>query len=153
MSASLIAMMPAMMLPALAPAAMVVRRTAFVAGYLAVWAAVGVLAYVAAGAVMLDGHGLAAAVLVGAALYQLTPAKAACLERCRDPSSSGLRHGVACVACCAPLVAALFALGVMSLGWMLAVAALIAAERVLPWPRQTAYGVAAVLVVCALAGM
>jgi len=42
-------------------------------------------------------------------------------------------------------MAALFALGVMSLGWMAFVAALIAAEKTLPWGRAVTYGTAALL--------
>jgi predicted metal-binding membrane protein len=44
-------------------------------------------------------------------------------------------------------MAALFALGMMSLTWMLAIAALIAAERLLPWHTHVIYGVAAALTV------
>ena len=40
---------------------------------------------------------------------------------------------------------ALFALGVMSVGWMVVIAALIAAERLLPWRTAAARGVAVVL--------
>ncbi len=45
------------------------------------------------------------------------------------------------------MMAALFALGLMSLTWMVVVAVLISAERLLPWPRATVYAVAAVLIV------
>ena len=44
----------------------------------------------------------------------------------------GARHGAWCVGCCWALMAALFALGVMSLAWMAFVAALIALEKTLP---------------------
>jgi predicted metal-binding membrane protein len=47
-------------------------------------------------------------------------------------------------------MAALFALGIMSLGWMAAVAALIALEKTLPW-RRIATGSTSVLL-AALAG-
>jgi predicted metal-binding membrane protein len=42
-------------------------------------------------------------------------------------------------------MAALFALGVMSIGWMAFVAALIAAEKTLPWGRPVTYGTALIL--------
>jgi predicted metal-binding membrane protein len=42
-------------------------------------------------------------------------------------------------------MAALFALGVMSIAWMAFVAALIAAEKTLPWRRTMTYGTAAIL--------
>jgi predicted metal-binding membrane protein len=44
-------------------------------------------------------------------------------------------------------MASLFALGVMSLGWMAFVAALIALEKTLPWGRAVAYGTAVLLLV------
>ena len=57
----------------------------------------------------------------------------------------GIEHGGFCVACCWALMASLFALGVMSIGWMVLVAALIVAERLLPWKTIAARGVAIVL--------
>jgi predicted metal-binding membrane protein len=47
-------------------------------------------------------------------------------------------------------MAALFALGAMSLGWMIVVAALIAVEKLLPWKAVATYGVAVVLAALAL---
>ena len=47
----------------------------------------------------------------------------------------GVKHGAWCVGCCWALMASLFALGVMSLVWMAVVAALIAAEKLIPWRR------------------
>jgi predicted metal-binding membrane protein len=131
----------------------------FVAGYLAVWTTVGLAAYCAFELVHdLDpaflawdraGRYLAAGALLAAAAYQLTPAKGACLDRCRTAAGrslgAGIRHGVSCAGCCAGLMAALFALGVMSLTWMVVVASLIAAERLLPWRTPALYGVAATL--------
>jgi predicted metal-binding membrane protein len=149
-------MMAAMMLPALLPA---LRdgggAAAFVSGYLAVWTAAGLAAYA-----LVDGLGspaggpVAVVVVLAAAAYQLTGAKGACLDRCRRATvgglRAGLRHGAACVGCSAGLMAALFALGVMSVTWMAVVAALIAAERLAPWRTAAAYGVAAVLIVLAV---
>jgi predicted metal-binding membrane protein len=42
-------------------------------------------------------------------------------------------------------MASLLALGVMSVAWMAFVAALIAAEKTLPWRRVATYGSAAIL--------
>jgi predicted metal-binding membrane protein len=61
----------------------------------------------------------------------------------------GVRHGVWCLGCCWALMVAPFALGAMSLTWMLVIAALIAAEKLLPWRGASVAGVAALL--CALA--
>ena len=57
----------------------------------------------------------------------------------------GVGHGAWCVGCCWALMAALFALGVMSIAWMAFVAGLIAAEKTLPWRRTVIYGTAAIL--------
>jgi predicted metal-binding membrane protein len=90
--------------------------------------------------------------------YQLTPLKNACLRHCRAPLGSllrgrtgavltGLGHGAYCIGCCAGLMLALFALGVMSLVWMAAVAAVILVEKVLPrgeaFAREAAIGLVA----------
>src|SRR2546423_8818969 len=57
----------------------------------------------------------------------------------------GVIHGGWCVGCCWALMAALFALGVMSLGWMAFIAALIATEKLLPWRTPASYGIAVLL--------
>ena len=130
----------------------------FVGGYLLTWAAAGLGAFAllaAARSLGVDGvmwerggHWVAAAVIWLAAVYELTPLKASCLRHCRSPLGlfvSGWRegrggalrmgagHGSWCVGCCWALMAALFALGLMSLAWMLVVAVLIAIEKLLPW--------------------
>jgi predicted metal-binding membrane protein len=165
-------MMGAMMLPALVPAALASARgggravAAFVVGYLGSWTAAGLAVYGAVAAVgAVDGGALAwdrggryfaAAAILAAAGYQLSAGKQRCLGRCRAPLPGGpagpagalrdgVRHGFSCIGCCAGLMAALFALGVMSLTWMAVIAALIVAERLLPWRAPAAYGVAATL--------
>ncbi len=177
---SWLVMMAAMMLPSLVPAALAFARggerrvAAFVMGYLAAWTAAGLVAYLLLEAARAfdvrffawdhAGRYVAAGVILAAAGYQLTAAKARCLQRCRTPlrlagearpgAGGGLRggawHGASCVGCCLGLVAALFALGVMSLTWMVAVAALIAAERLLPWDTPAVYAVAAILALLAI---
>jgi predicted metal-binding membrane protein len=105
-------------------------------------------------------------VIVGAAIYQLTPAKDACLTRCRTPVDfvlgywhdgyrgalrMGVAHGAWCVGCCWGLMAALFALGVMSVGWMVFVAGLIAAEKLAPWKAVANRTIAVALAVVGVA--
>jgi predicted metal-binding membrane protein len=87
------------------------------------------------------------ATLVTAGLYQFTPMKRICLTRCRSPFTfvalswrdgrlgalrMGLQHGAYCLGCCWALFAVLVAAGVMSLAWMLLLAALVFVEKVLP---------------------
>jgi predicted metal-binding membrane protein len=175
-----VVMMAAMMFPSVAPtvalyARMTKKRSllpgiAFTAGYLLTWAAGGIAAYALAraggaldGGLFSWGRGgrwIAAATLLVAAAYELTPLKDACLGRCRSPLGTllaswrgglrgalpmGARNGAWCVGCCWALMASLFALGVMSLVWMAVVSALIAVEKLLPWERVATFGTAAVL--------
>jgi len=167
-------MMAAMMLPSLllvgravagvAPSGWAV--TPFVLGYLLTWAAFGlgvggVLAAARAAGVDVAGPVATGAVLLAAAIYQLTPAKDACLRRCRHPLGlvvthwrpgapgalrMGVVHGAWCAGCCWALMAVLLALGAMSVGWMLLVAALVSMEKLLPWKRAATGTVTAVLV-------
>jgi predicted metal-binding membrane protein len=141
-----LAMSAAMMLPTIVPAtylAAAVGRSAalFVAGYSAVWVATGVFAFEAA--IRLDGAARwpAVAVVLLAAVYQLTPLKDACLRRCRSPLGTlvrrgsfgaGVEHGALCLGCCWALMLALIALGIGSMFWMAAVASAVLAEKVAP---------------------
>jgi predicted metal-binding membrane protein len=63
----------------------------------------------------------------------------------------GARHGLWCLGCCWALMAALFALGIMSLTWMAVVAALIALEKTLPWRRLATGGTSLALLGLAVA--
>jgi predicted metal-binding membrane protein len=147
----------------------------FVGGYLVAWSAVGLPCYLLlrAGAQLTgdsmfwhdNGRWLTTAVLVGAAVYELSPAKYACLSRCRGPigfilsnwrdgRAGALRmggtQGLWCIGCCWGLMAALVALGMMDLGWMALVALLIAVEKLLPWRRAGTSVVTASLILLAV---
>ena len=174
-----VTMMAAMMLPSLSPMAVassraaggqlrtIARSAAFAAGYLLPWVAFGVLAYALVEGVRsleLDflswnrlGQYLAAAVVLGAALYELTAAKRACLRHCRDSQLlrrraglvgalvMGIEQGGFCVGCSGALMAALFAVGVMSIAWMIVIATVVAIEKLLPWTVITIGSTAAAL--------
>jgi predicted metal-binding membrane protein len=188
-----VVMMSAMMFPSIAPMVLMHARMAaagrehdrgapvgttasFVGGYLISWTAAGLAGYaiyelsrsLSIDAFSWDRGGpyLAGAVLIGAAAYQLTPLKDACLRKCRNPLMflltawrpgragalrMGVEHGAWCVGCCWALMAALFALGVMSIGWMALIAALIASEKLLPRQALTSVVVSVLLLVLGLA--
>ena len=57
----------------------------------------------------------------------------------------GVKNGAWCVGCCWALMASLFALGVMSVAWMIFVAGLIAIEKTIPSRRIATYGTALIL--------
>jgi predicted metal-binding membrane protein len=152
------------------------RALLFVSGYLFVWSTAGAAAYglfVLGQRVFGDalawhagGRWFAGGVLAVAALYELMPLKNACLQKCRSPRGfllgawrdghqgalvMGVRHAAWCVGCCWALMAALFALGVMSLAWMAVVASLITLEKTFPWRRAVTWGTAALLLALAIA--
>lgn len=129
----------------------------FVGGYLAVWLLAGLgadLIYViaqAVGARVPAGPSavpyVGGAILVLAGLYQLTPLKNACLRHCRSPLHllmhgwregyggavrMGATHGLFCLGCCWGIMAVLFVVGLMNLGWMVALSLLIVAEKLAP---------------------
>jgi predicted metal-binding membrane protein len=184
-------MMAAMMLPAAAPMILIfasaqARRArdvavptwVFVAGYILVWMAVGVLVYVlvqtgsemAARLSPADRAGWAppalGALLIAAGLYQFTPLKRVCLSHCRSPFAfvaqhwrdgqlgalrMGLRHGAYCLGCCWALFVVLAATGMMSLAWMLLLTLVVFAEKALPQGRRTSTAVGGTLIGLGLA--
>jgi predicted metal-binding membrane protein len=151
------------------PAVTTATALGFVAAYAAVWLLAGLAGYAVVEAVRgLDvsalgwtsaGRYVAGGAVVAAGLYQLTPVKRRWLARCTDPGrhlprpgiSAALRagagHGICCVACCWTLMVALYALGWMSITWMVLLTVLIAGERLLTRRPFAVVAVAAVLVV------
>lgn len=136
-----------------------------VLGFLAVWLAFGVVAYgidaaVRAAAlrsdwVLLHGWAIGAAALAGAGLFQFSALKYRCLEQCQAPFSFvaarwhgarpgaealriGIDHGLFCVGCCWALMLVMFVVGMGNVGWMLLLAAVMAAEKNLPLGRRLA---------------
>jgi predicted metal-binding membrane protein len=57
----------------------------------------------------------------------------------------GAEHGAYCVGCCAGLMLALFAVGVMSVTWMAVAAAVILVEKALPLPPRAPQALAVAL--------
>ncbi len=181
-----VTMMAAMMLPSAAPMVLLFAKVSeergrqarafvptwvFVAGYLAVWTAYGLVAFgiyqgiVAAGTGFLawdrQGPIVAGAAIAAAGIYELTPLKNVCLRHCRSPLHfllhewregwrgafvMGVQHGGYCVGCCFGLMLILFALGVMSLVWMGVLAVVILLQKALPLGRPWLWAFAICLV-------
>ena len=57
-------------------------------------------------------------------------------RRAREAWRIGVDHGVFCVGCCWALMLLMFVVGTGNLGWMLVLAAVMAAEKNLPWGRR-----------------
>jgi predicted metal-binding membrane protein len=130
-------MMAAMMLPGAIPVLLrrgrlsgrVLATPVFAVAYIAVWAAVGLAVY---GLYRPHGTAVAGAVVIAAGLYELTPIKRHFRLRCRERSSSGLVFGADCVGSSIGLMALLIVMGVMSVTWMVVIAAVVCGQKLLP---------------------
>jgi len=180
-----VAMMVAMMFPTAAPMILTFAKVqqgkqqggkpyvptwVFVGAYLAIWTAVGALAYAAAlGAteladeslwVMDNAARIGGGVLILAGLYQLSPLKNICLSKCRSPMAfiltswrngyggalrMGFEHGLYCLGCCWLFFVIVFPLGMMNVAVLAAIVLLIFAEKSLPFGQRARQLAAAAL--------
>jgi predicted metal-binding membrane protein len=178
-------MVAAMMVPASLPAIRyatvaaarvrpLIAELGFLAGFLAIWAAVGLGAFVGDMIVhrLVDSTSWLAArpylveagVLALAGGWQFVPRKRRDLERCRHPGGHevattaspagaagfGLRHGIACVGASWALMLVMFGEGFAGLPWMVALTAVMVLETSLPSPRRVSSGVGLGLILLAL---
>jgi predicted metal-binding membrane protein len=146
-------LMAAMMLPGAAPAVITQVRakrsaTVFAASYFAVWLVVGV-----ALELLWPQHGFVVAgiVTIAAGVYELTPLKRECRRRCREEVGSGLGFGLNCVGSSIGLMVMFAALGVMSMGWMAAVAGVVIAQKLVPPARAVDVPLALAIVALGIA--
>jgi predicted metal-binding membrane protein len=148
-----------------------------VIGYLAVWSAFGLAAHLGDWGVVVavrqsdwlvaNVWAIGAAILAIAGGYQFTELKYRCLDKCRAPLGFviehwrgarqqrqalllGVRHGAFCVGCCWCLMLLMFVVGSANIGWMLALGAVMAAEKSLPAGRHLAAPIGAVLLLAAV---
>lgn len=176
-------MMGAMMLPSVAPVALlysrtfqrrrIVRLVAFTSTYLAVWALSAIPAWAILGAVEAQvgsgrsGTAVASFVFATVGVWQLSPFKQRCLRHCRSPISQfmhyasfagpfrevrvALRHAAYCLGCCWALMALFIVTGTMHLVAMVALAAVVAAEKLLPRGEQLALSTGVLSLLAAVA--
>jgi predicted metal-binding membrane protein len=134
-----------------------------IAGYLIVWAGFGIVAHLSDWGlyqligrfpwVQSNGWVLGVGILVLAGGFQFSSLKYRCLDKCRAPLSFvmqywrgkrdqlhsfmlGIHHGIFCVGCCWALMLLMFVVGTGSIGWMLALGAVMAIEKNMPWGRK-----------------
>ena len=170
-----IVMIVAMMLPTSLPLVTTFRALArerpdrgrlvalLLVGYLGIWTLFGVTVYASdwclhqaaerSGWLEANAWLIGATTLALAGLYQFTPLKYKCLDKCRSPLSFiiehwrgrdeaaqalrlGVSHGMFCLGCCWTLMLVMFAVGVGSLGWMLALGAVMTVEKNVSWGRR-----------------
>ena len=150
----------------------IVSVALFTAIYLGLWALTGVPIYlgsVALGAVTPKALAyVSAGVLIVAGIFQVSPLKQRCLRHCRSPLgflfehwregwhgglAMGWAHARYCLGCCWALMIVLAVAGAMGLPWVLLIAAIVAAEKLVPggvWIARLT-GVALVLLGLAVA--
>jgi predicted metal-binding membrane protein len=134
-----------------------------IAGYLAIWLGFGIAVHSAdwivhemverSAGLEANAWVIGAATLFVAGAFQFSRLKYRCLDKCRAPLSFvteywrgrherrnafllGMHHGVFCVGCCWALMLLMFGVGVGNVAWMLALGAVMAAEKNLPWGRK-----------------
>lgn len=133
------------------------RTTAFVGGYLMMWLGFSFLATGLQWALQAFGlvtpmvvstsPWLTSGLLALAGLYQFSPLKYVCLRYCRSPIGfllmewrpgtagawmMGITHGGYCLGCCWAVMVLLFVAGAMNLAWIVALTAIVAAEKLFP---------------------
>ena len=144
----------------------------FAIGYFFIWTAAGTVfytAYVLIGGLrhslpgsesfLLRGSGFA---LLLSGLYQWSRLKGSCLRHCQSPLQfvtehwrdgsfgavrMGAVHGIYCSGCCWGLMMILFVMGVMHLGWMAAIGALILLEKLAPSRKWIPHAIGTVFVI------
>ena len=147
---------------------------ALAAGYVAVWAAFSLGAVVAqrllsmvlilSPMMTVTRPAYGAALLAAAGVYQLTPLKRVCLQKCQSPLSflmhrwrpgslgafrMGADHGAYCLGCCWALMLLLFVGGVMNLAVIAALTVFVAFEKIGPFGPYSARVSGVLLIVAA----
>jgi len=134
-----------------------------IVGYITIWAGFGIVAHLGDWGlyqllgrvpwVQSNGWVLGVGLLVLAGSFQFSALKYRCLDKCRAPLSFvmqywrgkndelhsfmlGVHHGIFCVGCCWALMLLMFVVGTGSIGWMLALGAIMAIEKNMPWGRK-----------------
>jgi predicted metal-binding membrane protein len=147
------------------------------AGYLAVWSAFGAAAWLLDRAIhaavdawpWLAAHPqlIIGSTLLVAGLWQFSPLRDRCLDECRSPFGfvvnrwhaqslrresflMGIAHGAFCVGCCWSLMLVMFGVGLGSVTAMLALGAVTAIEKNLPWGRRLTRPLGLLLVLAAV---
>lgn len=146
-------------------------------GYLAVWTGFAVVVHAGDLGIhravdewsWLHDHAwiIGAGTFLVAGIYQFTPLKYKCLDKCRSPMSFvmghwhggaerrnalklGVDHGAFCLGCCWSIMLLMFAVGVANIGWMLALGAFMAIEKNAPWGRRLSAPVGVTLLLAAV---
>jgi predicted metal-binding membrane protein len=137
-----------------------------IGGYLISWMLFGVLAHIGVSQLysVVDGVQFEAALLIVAGLYQFTPLKHYCLQKCRSPMSFivshwhgrnearesfwlGAHHGIFCIGCCWSLMLLMFLAVSVHLIWMLVLGTIMAIEKNVSWGKRISGPIGLVLII------
>lgn len=143
--------MVAMMIPGALPATAKQERRAapvFLVTYLSVWALIAVIVN---SLYRMPSSTVSAAIVIAAGLYELTPVKQQFRRRCQEAVHSGFELGLCCLGSSIGLMAVLVAVNMMSISWMITIAAIIAAQKI--FREKTAVDVALALAMIALGAL
>lgn len=151
--------------------------TLVITGYLLVWTLFGGIVYFStfvlqslatANSWLVNYSWVSAPVLLlVAGVFQFTPLKYQCLDKCRSPLSFvmghwtgrrdrlqalrlGVDHGVFCVGCCWALMLLMFVVGIGSLIWMMILAVVMGIEKNASWGRRLSAPLGIVLLLTAV---
>ncbi len=132
-------------------------------GYLGAWTAFGIVAHLGDWLIhktvdqspWLQERAwiLGSIIILTAGIYQFTPLKYHCLEKCRSPLSFitenwgtknsrwqslklGFVHGKFCIGCCWSLMLLMFVMGTGNLGWMVMLGGVMSVEKNVGWGRK-----------------
>ncbi|HWN86997.1 MAG TPA: DUF2182 domain-containing protein [Vicinamibacterales bacterium] len=185
-----VVMMIGMMVPSAGPVLLLFSGTAaarqerglpvsvlmFGSGYLSVWALFGAAATLAQWglheasllslSMRTSSSFFGGAILIVAAVYQLSPLKMACLSQCRSPLGvlltnwrsgpggafrMGAHHGGFCLGCCWALMSVLFVVGVMNLLWVAILGGVVLLEKISPVGINVARAAGALILLAGIA--
>ncbi len=147
-----------------------------IVGYLATWLGFGLIAHALDALLQAAAENIpwlaihawvVGAIVLGiAGIFQFSALKYRCLDKCHTPFGFivqrwrgkapareairlGIDHGLFCIGCCWALMLIMFVVGTGSIGWMLALAAVMAAEKNLPRGKRLRTPLGAALIASA----
>jgi predicted metal-binding membrane protein len=140
-----------------------------IAGYLSTWIFFGVLAHFGVSRLYFfaTNSNFETALLLVAGIYQFTPLKRHCLQKCRSPLSFinehwhgknaakesfwlGAHHGLFCIGCCWSLMLLMFLAVTVHMLWMLLLGTVMAIEKNMTWGSRISSPVGAFLILMAV---
>ena len=137
-----------------------------ITGYLLSWIFFGVIAQFGVSELypFIGGPNFQTALLIVAGIYQFTPLKHYCLQKCRSPMSFisehwhgknaavesfwlGAHHGLFCIGCCWSLMLLMFLAVTIHFLWMLVLGTIMAVEKNVSWGNRISVPLGLLLII------